>query len=303
MLKSNCRLRLCGRKCKEANIAVFSFLLLLFACPLPSAGQIPAPESLDGLHVWLDYACFRNWPDSSQTYLEIYYLFSRGELKFTREGETYEARIFLNLTIEDQQGDTVENRMWNRVSRVNSWEDTQADFMILDEAEVLLEPGDYVLKLSVTDLGSEAKGEAKSELKVKAFVEKDLQLSDLELAFQIDPDTTASRFTKAGRKILPNPSGVFSHVMEIVYFYGELYNLASSPQADSDYVLTFSVLDPTGKKVKDFGSQTRRKPGNSAVVLSGINISALAQGNYVLRVEAEDKRPDKRRLRPKTSTF
>ena len=289
MLKSYCRLGSQSGERTVASIIIFSFSLVFFFCFLPSAGEILPQESPGSLHVWLDYACFRNWPDSSQSYLEIYYSFNRGELKFTLEGEIYEARLFLNLTIEDQLGDTVENRMWNRGSRVNRWEDTQADYMILDEAEVLLEPGDYLLKLSVTDLGSEAKGEASSKLKVKAFAEKDLQLSDLELAFQIDPDTAAGRFTKAGRKILPNPSGVFSHVMEIVYFYGELYNLTVSPQADSDYVLIFSVLDSTGKKVKDFGSQTRRKPGNSAVVLSGINISALAQGNYVLRVEAEDK--------------
>ena len=289
MLKSYCRLGSQSGERTVAGITIFSFSFVLFFCFFPLAGEVLPQESPGSLHVWLDYACFRNWPDSSQSYLEIYYSFNRGELKFTQEGEIYEARLFLNLTIEDQLGDTVENRMWNRGSRVNRWEDTQADYMILDEAEVLLEPGDYLLKLSVTDLGSEAKGEASSKLKVKAFAEKDLQLSDLELAFQIDPDTTAGRFTKAGRKILPNPSGVFSRAMGIVYFYAELYNLTTSPDADSDYVLSFFVSDSTGKKVKDFGSQTRRKPGNSAVVLSGINISALAQGNHVLQVEAEDR--------------
>jgi GWxTD domain-containing protein len=221
--------------------------------------------------------------------VEIYYSFNRRELKFTQEGETYEAKLFLNLTIEDELGNLVENRMWNRRSKVNRWEEIHIDYMILDEAGVILEPGDYLLKLSVTDLGSESQGEASLELKVKEFGEKNLQLSDLELAFQIEPDTSTGRLTKAGRKILPNPSGVFTRDMGMVYFYAELYNLTALPSADPDYLLSFTVLDSTGKKVKDFGSQTRKKPGNSAVVLSGINISTLPHGNYLLQVEAQDK--------------
>ncbi len=289
MLKTMSRPCSSSWKRRDAGFAIFSTSLVLLLCLFSLAGEVLPQEGTASLHLWLDYACFRNWPDTSLSYLEIYYSFNRGELEFAREGEIYEASLFLNLTIEDQLGDTVENRMWNRRSRVDRPEDAQADYMILDEAAVLLRPGDYLMKFSVTDLGSEHRGEANLELKARAFGEDALLLSDMELAFQIEPDTGTGRFTKAGRKILPNPSGVFTHGMGIVYCYAELYNLTVLPGADSDYVLSFSVLDSTEKKVKDFGSQTRKKPGNSAVVLSGINISTLPQGNYILQVEAKDE--------------
>jgi GWxTD domain-containing protein len=289
MLKTSSRpCRFC-RKLGYVGVAIFSTSLVLLPCLFLLAGEVLSQESTATLDLWLDYACFRNWPDTTLSYLEIYYSFNRGELEFVQEGEVYEASLFLNLTIENQLGDTVENRMWNRRSRVDRQEDAQANYMILDEVAVLLSPGDYLMKFSVTDLNSEQQGETSLELKARAFGEEILLLSDMELAFQIEPDTGIGRFTKAGRKILPNPSGVFTHDMGIVYFYAELYNLTVSLGADSDYVLSFSVLDSTGKKVKDFGSQTRKKPGNSAVVLSGINISTLLQGNYILQAEAKDE--------------
>ena len=274
---------------EKRSIFLSSLTLALLFCLFPLTAEAIPQKSPDSLKVWTDYACFQNLPDTNQSYVEIYYSFNRKELKFTQEEQTYQAKFFLNLIIEDKLGNMVENRMWNRGSKVNRWEETQIDYMILDQAEVILKPGDYLLKLSVTDLGSERQGEASSELKVKAFGEEDLQLSDLELAFQIEPDTSIGRFTKAGRKILPNPLGVFTHQRGMVYFYAELYNLIVLPGADPDYVLSFTVLDSAGRKVKDFGSQTLKKPGNSAVVLSGINVSTLPQGNYIFQVEAQDK--------------
>jgi hypothetical protein len=276
-------------KWAKRSMFLSSLTLALLLCLFSPQAEVIQPKSPESLRVWVDYACFRNLPDTSQTYVEIYYSFNRKQLKFAQEGETYQAKLFLNLTIEDKLGNLVEKRMWNRWSKVNRWEETQIDYNIFDEIEVILEAGEYLLKLSVTDLGSESQGEASLEMKVRALGEKNLQLSDLELAFQIEPDTSTGLFTKAGRKILPNPLGVFTRSMGMVYFYAELYNLTASPTANPDYLLSFTVLDSTGKKVRDFGSQTQKKPGVSAVVLSGINISTLLGGGYALRVEALDQ--------------
>jgi GWxTD domain-containing protein len=283
-----------GFRWAKGSFFLLSLTSAWLFCLFPLRAEVSQPKNPDTLNVWLDYACFRNLPDTAQSYMELYYSFNRKQLKFSQEGRTYEAKLFLNLTIKDKLGNLVENQMWNRRSKVSRWEETQIDYMILDEAEVILKPGDYLLNLSVTDLDSESFGEATLELKVRGFGEKNLQLSDVELAFQIEPDTSASRFTKSGRRILPNPSGVFTQHMKMVYFYAELYNLIVSPASNPDYLLSFTVLDSTGKMVKDFGSQAHPKPGNSAVVLSGINISTLPRGRYVLRVGAEDKETEQK---------
>jgi GWxTD domain-containing protein len=102
-------------------------------------------------------------------------------------------------------------------------------------------------------------------------------------------DTASGRLTKAGKKILPNPSRIFTRERNMLYFYAELYNLTYGPEVKPEYALDFYVLDTAGKKIKEFGEQTQTKPGNSAVVISGLNIGILGRGEYLLQVDAKDK--------------
>jgi hypothetical protein len=126
---------------EKRSIFLSSLTVALLFCLFPLTAEAIPQKSPDSLKVWTDYACFQNLPDTNQSYVEIYYSFNRKELKFTQEGQTYQAKFFLNLIIEDKLGNMVENRMWNRGSKVNRWEETQIDYMILDQAEVILKPG------------------------------------------------------------------------------------------------------------------------------------------------------------------
>jgi len=250
--------------------------------------------------VGLDYACFRDFADTTQTYVEIYYSFNRRELEFVSQKEGLIARVLMQLNISDEKGNQVESRMWNTWSKVKDKDEAkEVDFMIVDEVGTTLKPGNYQITVQATDVNSLSRGKATIEAEVKRFSDGKLQLSDLELAFNVEEDTTQRRFVKAGKKILPNPSRVFSHENGMVYFYAELYNLIFAPSANQKYTLRFSVLDTTGKKVKDFGKQTKIKPGNSAVVISGINISTLEGGEYVLRLEARDEETKRKALTTK----
>ncbi|NIN01253.1 MAG: GWxTD domain-containing protein [candidate division Zixibacteria bacterium] len=208
------------------------------------------------------------------------------------------ATVLMQLSILDQEGNEVENRMWNSMCKVNDVKEAQSvDYLIIDQVGTDLRPGKYQIQLKATDVNSMAAGEVSVQAQVKEFSAGRLQLSDLELAFSIEADTTGGRLTKAGQKVRPNPLRAFTHKGGMVYFYAELYNLAYHASAKQEYELSFRVLDTAGKKVKDFGKQTKVKPGNSAVVMSGINISTLAGGEYVLQLEAKDKETGK-----KTST-
>jgi GWxTD domain-containing protein len=196
----------------------------------------------------------------------------------------------MQLSILDQGGGEVGSRMWNTMSRVEDAQEAKsADYMIIDQVGINLAPGDYRIKLKATDVNSMAFGETILEAKVQEFSTKELQLSDVQLAFSIDADSTNGRLLKAGQKVLPNPYRTFTHGGGMVYFYTELYNLKDAPGAKPEYELSYRVLDPAGREVKDFGKQTKTKPGNSAVVMSGINIGTLAGGEYALEIEAEDK--------------
>ena len=275
------------------GVSILLFCTVLFAIPVQAQTEIssgvPAPPR--SFYISTDYASFEDLADAASDYLEIYYSYNRRELEFLpEEPGTAIATILMQLIIKDEQGKEVENRLWTTSSQAGSVEEAKTvDFMIIDVIGIRLKPGNYLITLQARDANSMATGEAILKAKVRDFSKNQLQMSDLELAFNIADDTTNGRFFKAGKKIIPNPSRIFTRERSMLYFYGELYNLVFDPQAKPDYTLDFSVLDTTGKQIKEYGEQTHAKPGNSAVIISGINIGPLGGGEYLLQVEAQDK--------------
>ncbi len=265
-------------------------VLALFFCLLSVSSTNTRADEPQRFQIGLDCASFREYADAAQSYVEIYYSFNRRQLEFVSTDEGLVATVLMQLSISDEEGNEVANRMWNTMSRVEDADDAKSiDYLIIDQVGINLKPGDYRIRLKATDVNSMAFGEVIYEARVQEFSTRELQLSDVQLAFSIEADTTAGRLLKAGQKVLPNPFQTFTHQGGMVYFYAELYNLKDAPGAKPEYELRYRVLDVTGKKVKDFGKQTKTKPGNSAVVMSGINIGTLAGGEYILEVEAKDK--------------
>ena len=265
-------------------------VLALFFWLLSVSSTNTRADEPQRFQIGLDCASFREYADAAQSYVEIYYSFNRKQLEFVSTDEGLVATVLMQLSISDEEGNEVANRMWNTMSRVEDADDAKSiDYLIIDQVGIDLKPGDYRIRLKATDVNSMAFGEVIYEARVQEFSTRELQLSDVQLAFSIKADTTAGRFLKAGQKVLPNPFRTFTHQGGMVYFYTELYNLKDAPGAKPEYELRYKVLDVTGKKVKDFGKQTKTKPGNSAVVMSGINIGTLAGGEYILEVEAKDK--------------
>jgi GWxTD domain-containing protein len=269
---------------------------MVFVFCLFSVSQANAQaEEAERFQIGLDCASFRDYAEPAQSYVEVYYSFNRRFLEFVPAEQGLTATILMQLSVSDQEGNEVESRMWNTMSVVGDAEEAKStDYLIIDQVGISLAPGGYRVKLKATDVNSMAFGEAILESRVQEFSARDLQLSDVQLAFSIEADTSAGRLLKAGQKVLSNPFRTFTHQGGMVYFYTELYNLKDAPDAKPEYELKYRVLDKAGKKVKDFGKQTKTKPGNSAVVMSGLNIGTLAGGEYILEVEAKDKATGKK---------
>jgi GWxTD domain-containing protein len=273
----------------------WGWLMVLVFCLFPVSHANAQTDEPQRFQLGLDCASFRDYGKAAQSYVEVYYSFNRRHLEFVSTQEGLVATVLMQLSVLDEEGNEVESRMWNTMSRVGGADEAQStDYLIIDQIGINLAPGDYRVKLKATDVNSMASGEAMLQFRVQEFSARDLQLSDVQLAFSIEADTSAGRLLKAGQKVLPNPFRTFTHQGGMVYFYTELYNLNDAPDAKPEYELRYRVLDKAGEKVKDFGKQTKAKPGNSAVVMSGINIGTLAGGEYVLEIEAKDQATGKK---------
>jgi GWxTD domain-containing protein len=268
----------------KSRILLMWAVVLAFVFSFPTKGL---PQ--ERLNLWLDYASFQYQPEPGKSYVEIYYSLDRSQLDFFPQEEGYLAAVLsLQLFIEDLDGDTVECRRWEVASTIKGAAEREVSYKIIDILATDLSPGSYTLRLEIQDLNSKKKGLSETRLEVPDFSQKGFTLSQIELAYNADPETLATKFTKGARKIMPNPSGLFASRGQMLYFYAEAYNLSPGEGPENDYSLSFEVLDENGERFKDFGMQTLQKPGSSAVIISGINISTLPRGNYKLRITASD---------------
>ena len=273
-----------GKSRIEAILAFILFLSLSFFIPQNKA------FSSDSLRIDLDYAVFKYLPDVNKSYLEIYYSLEQKELEYLQQPKGYGAVVSLELTLKDQKGGTVKEKNWQIGNLV---EDTakvlSSDAQLIDVLGDTLPAGTYSLELKTLDLNSNKAGVKKAQLFLPDFKTDSLQLSDIQLALDLKEDTTEVKFNKSGMKVLPNPRREYIAKQGLLYLYAEVYNLRFDSEGNKKgYSLSFSVLDSNSSNPKDYGSMIHTKPGNTAVVVSALNVGSLLPGNYFLQVSAKD---------------
>ena len=155
-------------------------VLALFFCLLSVSSTNTRADEPQRFQIGLDYASFREYADAAQSYVEIYYSFNRKQLEFVSTDEGLVATVLMQLSVSDEEGNEVINRMWNTMSRVEDAGDAKSiDYLIIDQVGIDLKPGDYRIRLKATDVNSMAFGEVIYEARVQEFSTQKLQLSDL----------------------------------------------------------------------------------------------------------------------------
>lgn len=267
-----------------------TYILLLLA--QVSSGQTSPSDSLT---VWVDYACFKfnpledtlADPGGKLAYVEIYYALDRSQLAILASDTEKIAILDLSMKIEDRSEKEIASQSWKVGCRIVPEDSGQSSFIFYDLQALQLLPGQYKVDFSVTQPNSSKAGNTKISLLVPDFSEKQLKLSDIELALAADPDTSENKFVKAGRMILPNATKIYGATSPVLYFYGEVYNLTlGSP--DNTYNVSYTILDSLGNIHKEYPASSNKKPGSSLVILSGLNISTLPKGKYQLQINLED---------------
>lgn len=272
---------------KKAGLAYLLFLALMFVVPQDQSRG----TTIDSLKINLDYGAFKYLPDTEKSYLEIYYSLEQKELDYIKQVEGYGTVISMEITLTNQAGEKVKEKTWQVGSLVTDLGKIEtSDVQMIDILGDTLKPGIYFLEFKVTDLNSSKVGVKKAQILITDFKVGALQMSDLQLVLNLSvEDTSDVKFNKSGMKVLPNPRGEYISKTGMLYFYAEIYNLKTDLEGEKrGYSLSFSILDSTGSNPKDYGYQINTKPGNSAVVMSALNISSLPPGKYFLQLLTKD---------------
>lgn len=262
-------------------------VLLLCIVVLGSVNTIYAQaDSTQTLNFSLDYSRFL-YADSV-TYLEVFASFPRNALTYVEDNDGFTGKFEANAEII--QGDSVlQRKVWMNANHADSLGEISDSQQLFCLNGFPLNPGEYQLKFGIKDAHSDRSSEYTIDLPIEGFKKSGLQLSDIQLASSVKPDTTKSIFVKNGLRVFPNPTRLYGIQAPIIYNYTEIYTFAApSDSQPGTYSIKYQILDGNGNLAKDFPTKTKKKPGASAVEVNGVNVVALRSGTYQLVLEVED---------------
>lgn len=267
-------------------------IVLLTAVFLMLLAGVAGAQDEKPIRVWLDATSYADIGVDSVSYVEYCYSFQRADIQFEEAEGGYVGRPYFYLEVRDEDGDMVDSLGKSLPIGVQFLEDAyNENLRLFDCMGSTLRPGKYQLKLTVIDLNTKRTGFATRGLEVKDYNSDKLQLSDLELALRIEAaqnDSIYSSLKKAGRKVIPNPSGYFSNEDSVLCFYAEVYNLTTDPSKNDEFEIEVRMKDRYGYELKEFPVKKHKKPGSTAVISEAVSLDGLPGGDYILQVEVKD---------------
>jgi GWxTD domain-containing protein len=272
---------------------LLSMALILTVSAMAMAQQ---PEQVQPpLRVWADGASYAYFQDRTKSYVEVYVALQRKDIQFEDMQGFYEGKVYLYLEVMDESGKMVDSLgKWVPID-VKYLEDALGakgeDVRIFEAIPCALPPGKYKMRLTAIDGISKRTGVSTFEITVKSFVSDNLDISDLEMAYDIVPmktDTILSALMKADRRVIPNPSRYISNEDSLLYFYCEVYNLAQREGASDEFEIKATLLDSYGYELREYPVVRNKKPGTTAVITEALPVKGLPGGSYELNVRVED---------------
>lgn len=171
--------------------------------------------------------------------------------------------------------------------------DDLEDRLVLDEVDVYLEPGSYVLALAVRDTTSRRVGMFQRPVEVAGFPAGELNVSGIQTAFRVDDAEPGAPFRKGSLQVAPWPLTKFPRGYD-VHLYFEIYGLEQSPTGDTLFQVELLVepREPAKKPRARTGVSTSWKgKGHGAIAREhfALDTSALGPGTFDLRLTVTDR--------------
>jgi len=295
---------------KKSVFCLMSLILpgLLFSHISFAQTTTESAISQENFNFSFDMASFRAQDDF--VLLELYYSIFRNYLKFVPVENGWKATFTFKAEIW-QDDSLLASDQWQNVSSEDSLEHITSTQQLFGLGYFAIKPGNYRLKVQLMDLNSGYEQKRELPLAIDPFATDQLTISDIELATQIQPNAEKNLFYKNGYVVIPNPNQFYGTGMPMLTFYSEIYNFTYSIAFDNIsgqiqmkskdeenrfdltpepafYSVQYRILDGDGQIVREFPAKIKKKPGESAVEVSGMNIISFRSGSYFFELEAID---------------
>ena len=279
------------------QVAFRSVLFWLgLAVVFPSA--VRGLDTQEPLVVYAGYTVYNNPEYDSISLVEFPFSIRRHQLEFVpREGEdsTCLARVFAQVDLIDAQGrQTDSTGTYFSVRAAGPGEAARKGFRVFNNLSLFAGPGVYSARVTVIDAISKSKGESfLRRVLVPPPARKAVAISGVRLAYDVDyvgdqPEGANRRLVRNGYRIIPNPLSVYGTDDSVVFFYGEVYNLAFSGDHPSTYRLSLAAAAADSVTYRDFGGRVAEKPGTSVAVAESFEIRGWPTGLYFVQLAVTD---------------
>lgn len=218
-------------------------------------------------------------------------------------GDMLKSTISLKLVIYDDEYSELESFSKDYNLTASSQNDVEL-FSFLEQIDMDLKPGKYVMAFEIRNNQNEKVGIYKFSVYTRDYNTDSLTISDIEIAKSVEPVLTKERFIKPNTNlnVIPNPAAAILKTKPLFIFY-EIYGLTLNDNGKSRYEVSYKLKMLDTKK-SFFGNlagifskpeeisttSSNIREGNSVTQYEYIafDISDLPEGQAELEVLVKD---------------
>lgn len=258
---------------KRNNLTIL-LLLLVFAA------------NAESLRAYLSYSIF-NTPQN-MPYIETYLAVSGNSVvKVMNKDSLYHGIVDVQIIF--RKNDSIINFDKYEISGPQL-KDSTANVNYIGVERYALPNGNYQLELSLKDRNSpEEPIFSFAEFSIN-FPADSMTFSDIEFLQKFVKDSTSGKLAKSGFELFPYVFNYFPEDVSTLSFYSELYN-SNKIMGDGQFLLNYYIRPfEVDKKLDNYFSMKKVQGKDVNIVLNTIDISKLPSGNYLLVIEARDRK-------------
>ena len=209
-------------------------------------------------------------------------------------------RIITAYSIRDSSYSIIEQKTLSRVIRIPKGVPLNTQIFI-DQINHNLSPGKYIVSVIIKDITDNRAFEKNFEIDISQIDQRSLNLSDIELAYSIEPFnelTSNNCFVKEKLSIMPCPFLVISR-KEPINLYFEIYNLTVNANGTALYNVEYKLktnrigflnkINPFSRKTSLSSSYDQEGRGQNTQEYFSLDFEKVKLGEYSLTVKVEDK--------------
>ncbi len=168
------------------------------------------------------------------------------------------------------------------------------DGFVPDMVRLAIPAGRYLMEVGIKDRLSQNRGRYRQEVIVEPYGRRELQISDLQLAWRIETELTGSRFSKGEVRVIPMPTRTYAKGQSVFVYY-EIYNLSKDEFGQTNYEVSYTVTSNENPGAVGFiSSLTRWREGKrEELSVTYRQQGTEDQGAEYVELELENRPPGK----------